>query len=129
MDLRDGLKINGRKHMRQAIILLTIGLLASPISAFADDMAGMNMGASPADKAFMESMQTMMKDMNAKPTGDADKDFVTMMLPHHQGAVDMAKVELQYGKDPMLRDLATSIIAAQEKEIGMMKGWQANHPK
>jgi uncharacterized protein (DUF305 family) len=92
-------------------------------------MAGMNMGESPADKAFMESMQTMMKEMNAKPTGDADKDFVTMMLPHHQGAVDMAKVELQYGKDPMLRDLATSIIAAQEKEISMMKGWQANHPK
>jgi uncharacterized protein (DUF305 family) len=60
-------------------------------------------------------MQTMMKDMHAKPTGDADKDFVNMMLPHHQGAVDIAKVELQYGKDPMLRDLATSIIAAQEK--------------
>jgi uncharacterized protein (DUF305 family) len=74
-------------------------------------------------------MQTMMKDMHAKPTGDADKDFVNMMLPHHQGAVDIAKVELQYGKDPMLRDLATSIIAAQEKELGMMKGWQANHPK
>jgi uncharacterized protein (DUF305 family) len=104
---------------------LTIGLLASPVGAFADDMAG----GSPADKAFMESMQTMMKDMHAKPTGDADKDFVNMMLPHHHGAVDMAKVELQYGKDPMLRELATSIIAAQEKEIGIMKGWQAKHEK
>jgi uncharacterized protein (DUF305 family) len=114
--------------MRRAIMLLTVGLLISPVCAFADDMAGMNMG-SPADKAFMESMQTMMKDMNVKPTGDADKDFVDMMLPHHQGAVAMAEVELRYGKDPMLRELATSIVAAQEKEIGMMKAWQAKHGK
>jgi len=115
--------------MRRAIMLLTVGLLISPVCAFADEMAGMNMGTSPADKAFMESMQTMMKDMNVKPTGDADKDFVDMMLPHHQGAVAMAKVELRYGKDPMLRELATSIVAAQEKEIGMMKAWQAKHGK
>jgi uncharacterized protein (DUF305 family) len=114
--------------MRRAIMLLTVGLLISPVCALADDMAGMNMG-SPADKAFMESMQTMMKDMNVKPTGDADKDFVDMMLPHHQGAVAMAEVELRYGKDPMLRELATSIVAAQEKEIGMMKAWQAKHGK
>ena len=115
--------------MRRASMLLALGLLTWPSCVFADDTAGMKMGSSPADKAFMESMQTMMKDMPAKTTGDADKDFVNMMLPHQQGAVDMAKVELQYGKDPTLRDLATSIIAAQEKEIGMMKGWQANHEK
>jgi uncharacterized protein (DUF305 family) len=121
--------IERRIPMRQAAMLLTIGLLISTAVAFADDMAGMNMGESPADKAFMASMQAMMKDMQAKPTGDADKDFVNMMLPHHQGAVDMAKVELHYGKDPMLRDLATAIIAAQEKEIGMMKAWQAKHEK
>ena len=91
-----------------------IALLTAPTLGLADDMAGMKMGDSPSDKAFMESMKTMMKDMHAKPTGDADKDFVNMMLPHHQGAVDMAKVELKYGKDPMLHELATSIIAAQE---------------
>jgi uncharacterized protein (DUF305 family) len=113
--------------MRGAIGL--VALLAMPTLALADEMAGMSMGESPADKAFMESMQTMMKDMHAKPTGDADKDFVNMMLPHHQGAVDMAKVELRYGKDPMLRALATSIIAAQEKEIAMMKAWQVSHEK
>ena len=89
--------------MRRVSMLVTLALLTSPICAFADDMAGMTMGESPADKAFMESMQTMMKDMHAKPTGDADKDFVNMMLPHHQGAVDMAKVELQYGKDAVRR--------------------------
>jgi len=104
-------------------------LLALPTPAPADDMAGMKMGDSPADIAFAESMNTMMKDMHTKPTGDADKDFVNMMLPHHQGAVDMAKVELQYGKDPMLHELATSIIAAQEKEIAMMKAWRAKHEK
>jgi len=113
--------------MRPATLLLTMALAASPAAAFADDMAGMKMGDGAADKAFARSMQTMMKDMHAEPTGDADKDFVNMMLPHHQGAVAMAKVELQYGKDPMLRDLATSIIDAQEKEIAVMKAWQAQH--
>ena len=109
--------------MRDALTLSTLALLAVAFGARADD----NQPESPADKALMQSMQTMMKDMHAKPTGDADMDFVAMMLPHHQGAVDMAKVELQYGKDPMLRELANSIIAAQEKEIGMMNAWQAQH--
>jgi hypothetical protein len=48
-------------------------------------------------------MQTMMKGMNVKPNGNPDKDFVLMMTPHHQGAIDMAKVELQYETDPELR--------------------------
>lgn len=113
--------------LRGATLLIT--LLAMPTVALADDMAGMTMGASPSDKAFRESMQNMMKGMHTKPAGDADKDFVNMMLPHHQGAVDMAKVELQYGKDPMLRELATNIISAQEKEIAMMKAWQSAHEK
>jgi uncharacterized protein (DUF305 family) len=71
----------------------------------------------------------MDKGMKAPMTGDADKDFVMMMIPHHQGAIDMAKVELQYGKDPMLRKLAQDIIAAQEKEIADMKAWRAKNGK
>ena len=83
----------------------------------------------PADKAFAQSMQSMMKAMAVKPTGDPDLDFVNMMTPHHQGAIDMAKVELQYGKDPMLRKLAEDIVEAQETEIADMKAWKAAHPK
>ena len=82
---------------------------------------------SRSDKAYAAAMASMMRDMNAKPTGDADRDFVTMMLPHHQGAVEMAGVELRYGKDPQLLALARAIIAAQEKEIAAMREWQAKH--
>ena len=70
-------------------------------------------------------MKTMMNGMNVKPTGKPDEDFARMMIPHHQGAIDMAKVELQYGTDTELRQLATDIVAAQDKEIAQMKAWLA----
>lgn len=68
-----------------------------------------------------------MYSMMGAMSGDADRDFVAGMLPHHQGAVDMAKVELRYGKDPEMRRLAESIVEAQDKEIGQMHAWQAKH--
>jgi uncharacterized protein (DUF305 family) len=58
---------------------------------------------------------------NATMTGDPDHDFAAMMIPHHQGAVDMAKLELLYGKDPTLRRLAQEIIVTQEQEIEVMR--------
>ncbi len=89
----------------------------------------MKPATTPADKAFAASMKTMMNGMNVKPTGEPDKDFVLMMIPHHQGAIDMAKVELQYGTDLELRRLASDIVAAQEKEIAQMKAWLAKNGK
>ena len=104
-----------------------------------DDMAqnaamGPSMNApagaiSPADKAMMSGMKSMQQAMdNAPMDGDPDHDFVSMMTPHHQGAVDMAQVELRYGRDPELRQLARNIIAAQKREIAGMDRWAAAHP-
>jgi len=87
-------------------------------------MAPPGADANPSTKAFKAADEKMMKDMNRPMTGNADQDFVAGMLPHHGGAVDMARVEIQYGKDPEMLRLARGIIAAQEKEIAQMKAWQ-----
>jgi hypothetical protein len=67
------------------------------------------------------AMKKMMADMTIKPTGDVDRDFVAMMVPHHQGAVDMAKAELRYGHNAQLRQLAQKIVATQQQEIIVMR--------
>jgi uncharacterized protein (DUF305 family) len=67
------------------------------------------------------AMNKMMVDMMVKPTGDVDRDFVAMMVPHHQGAVDMAKAELKYGHNEQLRRLAQEIVANQQQEIVVMR--------
>ena len=67
------------------------------------------------------AMNKMMTDMTVKPTGDIDRDFVEMMVPHHQGAVDMAKAELKYGHNEQLRRLAREIVANQQQEITVMR--------
>ena len=97
-------------------------------------MQGMPMTTSdtnvtPSTKAFKAADDKMMMDMNRPMTGNADQDFVAGMLPHHGGAVEMARVEIQYGKDPEMLRLAHGIVAAQEKEIAQMKAWQKKHPK
>jgi ribosomal protein L16 Arg81 hydroxylase len=77
------------------------------------------------ETAFLAENQTamnkMMADMTVKPTGDVDRDFVEMMVPHHQGAVDMAKAELKYGRNEVLRRLAQEIIVTQQQEISVMR--------
>ena len=67
------------------------------------------------------AMNKMMADMTVKPTGDVDRDFVAMMVPHHQGAVDMAKAELRYGHNEQLRRLAQEIVVTQQQEISVMR--------
>ena len=81
--------------------------------------------ASPATKAYEAANEKMHKDMAIKFTGDADKDFLRGMIPHHQGAIDMAKVVLRYGKDPKIKALAEKIIKEQEAEIADMKAMLA----
>jgi uncharacterized protein (DUF305 family) len=83
----------------------------------------------PSTAAFQAADQAMMSAMSGiQYTGDADRDFVAHMIPHHRGAVEMAKIELKYGKDAKLRKLAKDIIAAQNKEIAFMKQWLEQHP-
>jgi uncharacterized protein (DUF305 family) len=72
------------------------------------------------------AMNKMMMDMTIKPTGDVDRDFVAMMVPHHQGAVDMAKAELKYGQNEQLRRLAQEIVATQQQEITVMRNAVTN---
>ena len=79
---------------------------------------------SGSDQAYMEAHQKMMGAMQAQPTGNSDRDFATMMIPHHQGAIDMARVQLQHGKDPELLRLAQKIIDDQEREIAQLRAWQ-----
>jgi hypothetical protein len=67
------------------------------------------------------AMDKMMADMNVKPTGDVDVDFSAMMIPHHQGAIDMALAELRYGKNEQLRRIAQEIIVEQQQEIIAMR--------
>jgi uncharacterized protein (DUF305 family) len=81
-------------------------------------------GGSATDDSFDaqmgRAMTRMDQDMMVKPSGNYDRDFAAMMIPHHQGAVDMARIELQFGKDPVLRRLAQAIIVEQLQEIEVM---------
>jgi uncharacterized protein (DUF305 family) len=111
--------------------ILGIALLAAtPSVAMAQDAGGHAHGHDAAGQAFMDANGKMMDAMTGmQPSGDADKDFVLMMIPHHQGAIDMAKVQLEHGTDPELRALAEKIIADQEREIAEMQAWLSKQPQ
>ena len=79
--------------------------------------------ATPPDAftaAMSEAMERMDHGMMVPPSGDPDRDFAAMMIPHHQGAVDMAEIELRFGKNEILRRLAEAIIVEQRQEIMVM---------
>lgn len=81
--------------------------------------------ASSEEGAFLDAnrsaMTTMMSGMAIRPTGDVDRDFVHMMVAHHQGAIDMAMAVLRYGHDPVIRRLAQEIVVTQQEEIAAMR--------
>lgn len=128
-----------RKVFTYVVLTVFFSLLVN-VAVLAQHMHhGHDMEAQPAEAfrastekpfpALMdEAMAVMDKGMDQAPkTGDPDHDFVTMMIPHHQGAVDMAKVLLLYGKDPELRTLAQQIITDQQYEIQLMQKWLKSH--
>ncbi|CDX26401.1 conserved exported hypothetical protein [Mesorhizobium sp. ORS 3324] len=93
------------------------------------DMSGMAMGSeNAATGGYKAAMDKMHADMMIEYTGNADVDFVRGMIPHHQGAIDMAKVVIANGKDPEIRKLAEGVVKAQEAEIAQMQDWLAKHP-
>lgn len=109
-----------------AISLAT--LLAAP--ALAQDHSGHAMpmaSAGAASEAYAAANAKMHADMTMDLTGDADVDFIKAMIPHHQGAVDMARIVLEHGTDPEVRTLAEAVIAAQESEIAWMEAWLAKN--
>ncbi|HWV54971.1 CopM family metallochaperone [Pseudorhodoplanes sp.] len=85
--------------------------------------------AGPSSLAFHAINAKMHEGMDITFTGNADVDFVRGMIPHHQGAVDMAKTVLAFGKDPQIRKLAEEIVKAQESEIAMMQAWLKQNAK
>ena len=89
---------------------------------------GMDTGAKMMkDPVVLDHYNKVMNDMHhammVKPTGNVDVDFIAGMIPHHQGAIDMAKIVIEKGKDPEVKALAIQIISAQEKEIAFMQEW------
>lgn len=84
-----------------------------------------SVAASPGDTPFMAenrlAMDRMMRGMSIRASGDVDRDFIALMIPHHQGAIDMARAELRYGHNEQLHRIAQEIIVDQEQEIAAMR--------
>jgi uncharacterized protein (DUF305 family) len=114
-------------------LLLTAALTGlAPLVAAAQDTGHSGhdasaMADSPASKAYAEANAKMHSDMAIAYSGNADADFIRGMIPHHQGAIDMARIVLEHGTDPEVRKLAEAVIAAQEAEVAWMKDWLAKN--
>lgn len=114
--------------MKSFVFAVSVATLLA-VSAQAQDHTGHAMPApatGAASEAYAAANAKMHTDMAVELTGDADLDFIRSMIPHHQGAVEMARIVLENGSDPEVKALAEAVIAAQEEEIAWMQEWLAN---
>jgi uncharacterized protein (DUF305 family) len=103
--------------------LACIGLASAAAQETQHHAAGSADGAEPAGAAYIAASDRMHQDMAVAFSGDPDVDFVRAMIPHHQGAIDMARAVLEYGQDGTIRVLAEAIIREQETEIALLRAW------
>jgi hypothetical protein len=111
----DAMKIPSSRRKPAAGLVLAAGMALGAAAWAADSDEAAFLAENNA------AMDRMMAGMAAKPTGDIDRDFVAMMAPHHQGAIEMAQAELRYGKNEQLRRIAQEIIVEQLQEIAAMR--------
>lgn len=108
--------------------LVTAAILFAAPAMAQDHAHGSHEAAqSPSTTAYMQAAEAMHTDMAFDYTGDADVDFVRGMIPHHEGAVAMARIVLEHGQDPEIRDLARGVVDAQEAELKVMQDWLAKN--
>jgi uncharacterized protein (DUF305 family) len=104
--------------------ILTPLFLALPTCRQYSDASSRIPKTQPGWTALTEAMGSMHAAVSpVRPSGDNDVDFTTLMLPHHQAAIDMAKAELLYGADPQMRRLAQEVITDQQSEMDLMQLW------
>ena len=116
----------GRLAARTVSFAFSVAALAATVAASVQGQPQpTGAGRAPAEAAYLAengaAMSRMMKGMAIAPSGDVDRDFVNMMVPHHQGAIDMAVAVLRYGHNPQVRRLAQEIIVDQQQEIAAMR--------